>query len=291
LSNLTAASRLAYAPDLVAYWTADSKTRVSISQGSSSLHYQYLQVLRLGYDTMQNLSGFSVMTQYRGKALVAGQLPVGDFLTATKNGLNGVRCAAEKGLAKVGNHHEITLFVTAMKANVEGVVTGLAKFDQQEISLEKKMAPALITELADLVTGVFADGSYALALGFPKKVANALVTLSTTGADFATTSSSIAGVLHDLKSSSIAAVLRGLQKAVEHLNEALALFSKAMESEGKTVRSAPMLLPEVLRIQDVATDHFSSRALFPESGLEESWGACGRATTKWLDTVNAVTIP
>jgi hypothetical protein len=231
---------------------------------------------------MQNLSAFSVMEEQRGKSLVAGQLPAGDFLTATKNGLNGVRSAAETSFAEVASHHEITLFVTDMKANVAGVITGLAKFDKQ-----KKMTPALITELADLVTAVFADGSYALALGFPKKVANALVTLSTAGADFATTSSSIAGVLHDLKSSSIAAVLRGLQQAVEKLNEAVALFSKAMECEGKAVAAAPSLLPEVIRIQDVALDHLSSKAPFPQSDLEASWGACKVASAKWLDTVNA----
>lgn len=149
------------------------------------------------------------------------------------------------------------------------------------------MTPALITELADLITAVFADGSYALALGFPKKVANALVTLSTAGADFATTSSSIAGVLHDLKPSSIAAVLRGLHQTVEKLNEAVALFSKAAECEDKAVTAAPTLLPEVVRIQDAATDHLSSKASFPQSDLEASWSACKVATVKWLDIVNA----
>ncbi|KAH0172301.1 hypothetical protein KCU67_g1787, partial [Aureobasidium melanogenum] len=289
-----------YMSDIVGFWN-DSKTeKATLLEVTQKLKREYVDVIVMQYDSVQQLYSLSILQEYRAKNASQGKLPMNVFVQNTLSSLRAAMEASQSAnKAFQANNTEFQKVVSLIQSNIDDIEKRIAALDTQIESANKQLRDKIIGEIADVVALAFATGALLISFGVVGPATAAVMGL---GAKLAASAAVIAAstklVLDSLSINDLVKFIAGLKTSKDNLQQSVDRLEAVQPFFKDVVQGIGSITETVEDMTKTVQDVYDDLSMWKEIALtnddvksiQQSWTDLREDCTVWMDMVHGQNI-
>lgn len=296
LSKLDTLLLSPYLKDIIGYWDESKSQRNTLFDVVTGLKTEYVQMIAMEYDAIQNISALALLQQYRAQDVADGKLPLDNFVKFTSQAVLGALSTAQRTSAKFGDAaSQFEVLLGIINQNIDGIVSQISSVTSSIDTVNQQIRNQLIWVIADAIAICFAAAGMLVAFGVVGPVGAAVALAVQVGTVATATAVSIKLVLDSLSLSDLVKTVEALKALRNSLNSSVAELKTVQPLFSDVVKGVNVLTNTVIDMQNMLNGVLNNLDTLKNvtftsddaNKVKDAWTQVRDDTQAWMDIVNS----